>query len=86
LPRRFARYWLELLDVTVERVQEILVKSCKAEGVLASAAAEYDGCYRGAFRDLWDSTNGAGAWERNDWVWVLKYRKLAEAREEARAV
>lgn len=31
------------------------------------------------FGRLWDQINGAGAWERNDWVWVVEFRKLEAA-------
>lgn len=29
---------------------------------------------RGSFRRLWESINGADAWERNDWVWALTFK------------
>jgi len=25
------------------------------------------------FAELWDETNGAGAWERNDWCWCVSF-------------
>jgi hypothetical protein len=28
------------------------------------------------FQRLWDDTNGKGAWERNDWVWVVCFKRL----------
>jgi hypothetical protein len=28
---------------------------------------------------LWDDIHGDGAWERNDWVWVLTFRVLTPA-------
>lgn len=34
------------------------------------------GSYREGFRRLWNSINGTGSWERNDWVWVLTMRRV----------
>ena len=29
-----------------------------------------------AFREVWNSINGAGAWEANPWVWVLSFERV----------
>ncbi len=34
---------------------------------------------RAAFGHLWESIHGAGAWERNDWVWVVRFRRVGAA-------
>jgi hypothetical protein len=31
------------------------------------------------YADLWDSINGAGAWDKNPWVWVISFRRISEA-------
>ena len=89
LPRRFARILLELTSIRVERVQDISEEDAKAEGVTpvtlttesltwpGGAAAGGGGCSaRESFAGLWDSLHGPGAWERNDWVWVLSFRRI----------
>jgi hypothetical protein len=29
-----------------------------------------------AFREVWNSINGAGAWEANPWVWVIAFQRV----------
>jgi len=29
-----------------------------------------------AFSELWDSIHGPGAWDRNDWVWAVTFRRV----------
>ncbi len=31
-----------------------------------------------AFKQLWNNTNGKDAWKRNDWVWVVKFKRVEE--------
>lgn len=35
--------------------------------------------HKKAIARLWDSTYGEGAWQRNDWVWALKFKALERA-------
>ena len=83
MPKAAARLWLELTGVRVERVQEITAGDCIREGIpeprrsgeaLMMVDDGFDAIW--AFRDLWTSINGPDAWERNDWVWVLDFKKV----------
>lgn len=92
MARRYCRTVLEIVDVQVERVQDISEEDVMAEGVNRIAHGR-DGYYCSAFRDephhdnwidpvdaykeLWEFINGQGSWERNDWVWVLTFKKVA---------
>lgn len=77
MPRWASRLTLEVLSVRVERVQDISEEDAKAEGCVSDDGAPVDGTAASErFALLWDSINGPGAWQRNDWVWVLEFRKV----------
>jgi hypothetical protein len=64
MPRWASRLTLTVTDVRVERLQDCSEADAFAEGVSAS---EYWPATM-AYRDLWDSINGLGAWDENPWV------------------
>lgn len=35
-------------------------------------------CVIQAFKSYWDSIYGKGAWDRNDWVWVIEFKVIKE--------
>ncbi len=88
MPRWASRITLEITNVRVERVQDISEEDAKAEG---SSVYEWRGDpdqgenrgwvdigdYQKAFRDIWDSIHGLGAWDRNDWVWAITFKRAA---------
>ena len=85
MPRALSRILLEITAVRVERLNDCSVADALAEGI----APELDGwtdysnpscqmCVNpvDSYRTLWDSINGAGAWEANPWVWVVEFRRI----------
>jgi len=86
MPKRFARTWLEITDVRVERVQDISEEDAKAEGAIPiyphdgimypdEPLSEYH--YRRGFQKPWDSINKAKhPWSSNPWCWCIGFRKI----------
>lgn len=88
MPRWASRITLEIVDVRVERLQDI-----SEAGAIAEGASFHDGhgvghsgwrhdygavhCdARSSFARLWNEISGAGAWEANPWVWVIEFRPI----------
>ena len=80
MPRTACRIILEVLNVRVERVQDITGDDAVAEGVPCTKLGltyEKNLC-RAQFADLWNSINlsrGYG-WDTNPWVWVVEFKRL----------
>lgn len=84
MPRWAARSVVELTEIRVERVQDISNDDAEAEGC-ARVDSSYapDGACVGegldpyeVFAEQWDALYGEGVWNRNDWVWVLVFKKV----------
>ena len=87
MPRKFSRITLDVLDVHVERVQDITEQDIHAEGTRVVYPPGY--AFTGprspfgyqAWVNLWDTINakrGFG-WDMNPWVWVVKFRSASSA-------
>jgi len=87
MPRWASRIILEVLDVRVERLQDISEADARAEGVVVdmvdSGGQDQTGNwidipdYIGPFMRLWDSINGKRpgcSWAANPWVWRVEFR------------
>jgi len=78
LPRWASRITLEIVDVRVERLQEISEEDVKAEGVPLGECSDDLPCHAQGFIELWESINfkrGFG-WELNPWVWVIEFKRI----------
>lgn len=75
MPRKYSRVTLEIVDIRVERVQDITYIEAKEEGI------NYEKGYSEpveVFERLWDSINGKKedcSWGDNPWVWVVEFKK-----------
>jgi hypothetical protein len=81
MPRWASRITLEIVNIRVERVQDISEEDAKAEGTKGlydDWAGPGKLTYRKPYKALWDSINskrGYG-WDVNPWVWVIEFKVL----------
>lgn len=81
MPQWAARILLEVIDVRLERVQEITESDAILEGFdnSQSEAAMAIGWHekpKRAFRRFWEQSHGDAAWQANPWVWVVTFKKV----------
>jgi len=83
MQRWAGRILLEITAVRVERLQDISRADIRAEGLqcppeLASddVSPNYRDWYPAAWRELWESINGADSWTTNPWVWVVEFKRV----------
>ena len=94
MPKVAARLWLKILDVRVQRVQEISEEDVVAEGIDIGktpyppeeyALRDFDVDFETAYRDLWNSLNAKRgySWEQNPWVFALTFERAKGPAHEA---
>lgn len=79
MPRAFSRITLEIVNVRVERLQNITPADAIAEGIAPVSYHDLDCESRNPvhdFRSLWESINGDGSWLANPWVWVIEFKRI----------
>lgn len=90
MPRWASRITLEITGVRVERLNDISEQDAMEEGIQCTKGIltgnkkywvpdEGYECFStasSAFRELWESINGAGSWQQNPWVWVVEFRRV----------
>lgn len=86
MPRWASRMTLEVLNVRVERLQDISEEDAVAEGIEKTEAgfwslygqAETDGTYSpiASYRALWSSINGPESWDANPLVWAVNFKRI----------
>ena len=78
--KSLARIFLPIVEVRIERLQDITATNCEAEGLkLTTHPNLICGKYNrilNDFKALWDSIHGEGAWDRNDWVFVYRWDEI----------
>lgn len=86
LVRNMPRDVKQVIGVRIESLQAISEEDAKAEGVEPVGAGfrhyffpdEPQSAWEFAtnsFASLWDKINGAGAWDKNPWVWVVEFKR-----------
>lgn len=77
MPKDYARIWLQVEEIRVERLQDISEEDAIAEGAMMVTFTDGDISPSTAFRFLWKLINGEESWNANPWVWVVKYKILS---------
>lgn len=75
MPRWASRLTLEVVNVRVERLQEISEEDALAEGI-RPPSDHGRAPNRSLYASLWDELNGRGAWDANPWVWVVEFKRV----------
>jgi hypothetical protein len=79
MPKALSRITLEITGVRVERLQDITEDDAKAEGIIRVEGTSEDEEAQtnvDAYRVLWESINGPGSWAKNNFVWVLTFKRI----------
>lgn len=90
MPRCASRVTLEIVSIRAERLQAISEADAIAEGLkpdhLWDRRNTPTGWWTGwahrwespcdAFREIWESINGADSWNANPWVWAIEFRRI----------
>lgn len=81
--RKDSRILLEITALRVERLQAISRSDIRAEGLQCppelgsdDISPNYRDWYPAAWRELWESINGADSWNANPWVWVVEFKRV----------
>lgn len=95
MPKAAARIWLEITDISVERLQDISKEDAITEGIepvadgyknyMPKLSSTSQFCWPTAyhsFQSLWESINGAESWDLNPWLWVVKFKVLSTTGKE----
>lgn len=77
MPKEFARIFLKVTDVRVERLQDISEEDAWAEGCEGSDDDVIGGTSGySKFARLWIAIHGPGSWEANPWVYALTFERV----------
>ena len=86
MPRWASRITLEIVNVRVERVQDISEEDAAAEGleidkdgfffVNVPGNKYFNKSAKSIYAELWNKIYGSGSWEANPWVWVIEFKAV----------
>lgn len=87
--RSCSRILIPLVEIRLERLQDISEEDARREGVDPVEWSEDHGgnpgdfmSYREGFREVWDRLNAERGypWDQNDWVWVVRWNDVEVTR------
>lgn len=74
MPSWASRITLEIVNVRVERLQDISHGDAIKEGIYIDKA-DWGNFAIPKFNTLWNSIYGPDDWNANPWVWVVEFEK-----------
>lgn len=79
MPKEYARLFLRVKDVRIERLNEISEEDAQKEGCEAKLVPPDGGShpYYEGFRTLWESIYGNGSFD-NRYVWVIEFERISK--------
>lgn len=79
MPKEYARLFLRVKDVRIERLNEISEEDAEKEGCEAQLVPPDGGShpYYEGFRTLWESIYGNGSFD-NRYVWVIEFEQISK--------
>lgn len=89
MPKEAARIWLKVMNVRVERLQEISAESALAEGAdkyIHTNGGLDENMTITSFIGIWNSTIKKSdldryGWDANPWVWVIEFERCEKPTE-----
>lgn len=89
MPKEAARIWLKVMNVRVERLQEISAESALAEGAdkyIHTNGGLDENMTITSFIGIWNSTIKKSdidryGWDANPWVWVIEFERCEKQEE-----
>ena len=86
MPRKASRIQLEIVNIRVERLDNISEEDAKAEGIEEDNGKYLDYsnvkskhyCLSAfsSYEELWIKINGKESWEKNPWVWIIEFKRI----------
>lgn len=91
MPKEYARIWLEVTGLCVEKVRDITEEQAMLEGAMLGIFREGPNTlkkeyhlelnnharYREGFKYIWHQINGRESWDNNDWVFAISFKVLS---------
>ena len=81
MPKEYARIFLRVTNVRVERLQDISYGDILKEGFNPSDLINPVQDAQNWWITLWNSINGKGAWEANPYVFVYTFQRVEKPKE-----
>ena len=92
MPKEAARIFLEVTNVSVERLQDISRSDARSEGVKFENNGEHNYYYNYledrfscdalySFMTLWIKINGFNSFKTNPWVWVYEFKQVEKPKD-----